>query len=212
MGQDRPNTILIRLKAALLLAGATNAAARLDAARPILAQGNDDGIQSLALRHCREYGLDPAWILGGQEQAAAPPGPCATLTPVFAMSATHPVTGRWQLREIERIALAPPLLGPSRFVIRMDSRALEPRIRQGAYLVVDTDQDAASGTGEDVLAAPFAMDIQGEGLVVRLLRYDSRMDRLELSALDHRTPSLTLSRDAEQCRVVGRVVWVAQML
>lgn len=215
MGQDARNAILIRLKAALLAKGAADAAKRLDIVRSLLATQDDAAIRSLARRHCREYALNPAWILEGRErETALLPDAATTWAPVFAMAATHPGTGRWQLREIERIALAPFMLGPSRFVIRMDSAALEPRIRRGAYLVVDTAEDAgaarndAAERGVSEPTAPFAMDIRGKGLVVCMLPDGQG----ELAALRQKEVEGVLSGEAVPTRIVGRVVWVAQSL
>ena len=58
------------------------------------------------------------------------------------MSCVNPGTGRWQRREIERIALSAAILAPGRFVSRMEERCLEPRIVQGAYMVIDTEDDS----------------------------------------------------------------------
>lgn len=136
------------------------------------------------------------------------------------MASIHPRTGRWRLAEVERIALAPSLLSPTRFVTRMDSRALEPRIRLGAYLIVDTAQELVPATSvAPTTAMPpteeasvFAVDLHGEGLVVRLARYVSALNRLELLALERKAPTLVVPGDDPDCRVVGRVVWVAQDL
>jgi hypothetical protein len=166
------------------------------------------------LRHCREYGIDPRIILGEDVLGHAPAR--TVMTSVFAMDAVHPRTGRWRLREIERIALPSRLLGPTRFLTRMEGHALEPRIRQGAYLLVDTSQDLPPARSHDAsdleTGVLFALDILGEGLVVRLTRYDDTRDSFELAALDGAVPPMAVPRGEEGGRIVGRVVWVAQEL
>ena len=216
MEQDARNAIFLRLREALLARGAKDAARRLDIVRSVLDTQDDAALNSLALRHCREFDLDPAWILHGQGEPAVPETPVAW-APVFAMSATHPRTGRWQLREIERIALAPSILSPSRFVTRMDSPALEPCIHKGAYLVVDTAQDTigppnVAPQAADAATVPFAMDIQGQGLVVRMLPSRRNPAQAQPAACDTGEAGAGYVRDGEHARIVGRVVWVAQTL
>ncbi len=202
--------LLARLQLALEAKGENKAAQRLLVATGYYANDDEAGITSLVMRHCREYGIDPREVLGdGAPQCTSR----TVMTPVFTMAATHPRTGRWRLAEIERIALSARLLGPTRFVTRMDDRALEPRIRQGAYLVVDTAQELPpSGVRAGEQGVPFALDLSGEGLVVRLTCYDRCRDCFELAALDSAQPPRTVPRETAGCRVVGRVVWVAQEL
>ncbi|EFL53052.1 hypothetical protein DesfrDRAFT_0100 [Solidesulfovibrio fructosivorans JJ]] len=217
MGQEARDSILARLKTALRTRGAKDAVDRLDLITCALTTEMDAAaFYAWVMRYCREYDLDPDWVFDGKGRDAPPDCPVA-MTPVFAMSSTHPRTGRWLLREIERIALAPRIVGPSRFVIRMDSPALEPRIRKGAYLVVDTRRDAVDGTDAALPTreetVPFAMDIQGKGLVVRMLPYGQGADRKIAGKDDSLAVEDVVTGDiAGHARIVGRVVWVAQTL
>ena len=201
MGQAGQSRIIKRLGQALTAQGAYGAARRLAGAQPLLQFHDDDAIRSLALRHCREYSLNPDWVLLGQ---GCPPCASCELTPVFAMSRIHPVTGRWRIAEIERIALAPGILASGRFVTCMEGTGLEPRIRHGAYLVVDTREVRVPDTLET--QAFFAVAMRGEGLVVRLAHWDWEAGRVVLYDLRPRSLPLFAPRDG----VVGRVVWVAQ--
>jgi len=217
MGQQARDAILARLKTALCARGANDGANRLDLLTSALTADMDAAaFGSWIMRHCREYDLDPDWIFQGKGRDAPPDCPVA-MTPVFAMAVTHPRTGHWQLREIERIALAPRIVGPSRFVIRMDSPALEPRIHKGAYLVVETCQDArdrpqAAAPQTQGKTAPFALDILGKGLVVRMLPYGGGDDG-ETTGEDSGIPlEEAVIGDTGHARIVGRVVWVAQAL
>lgn len=210
MESQNKHPVFVRLGQALQAIGAHHAARRLELAQSLFEKRDDTGIRSLALRHCREYGLDATWILQGQGQGPDSAGLPPDLTPVFAMTSVHPRTGRWRLEEVERIALSPEILSPTRFVTRMDSRALEPRLRLGAYLVVDTALDRIPG--KDDPDAALAVDVRGEGLVVRMARYDRRSNMLELAALDRTLPPLVVPCGEPESRVVGRVVWVAQAL
>lgn len=217
MGRKIRHPILERLTQALEAKGHCLASRHLEMACALIDGQDEACLRALALEHCRRYGLDLRRILQGHETpqgAAGAPG----YTPVFSMASIHPRTGRWRLAEIERIPFPPALLSPSRFVTRMDSRALEPFIRLGAYLVVDmsreivtvapaADPDTPSGN-----APVFAVEVPGEGLVVRLAFYDAGCDRLELQAVAPQAPPLAVPGQEPGCRVVGRVVWMAQEL
>jgi len=209
MEQEHGLDIIERLARALTAHGAHAAAKRLAWAHPLLAQGDGAALRSLALRHCREYALDADWVLLGRGRPEND-APLPELTPVYAMSSVNPDTGRWQRREIERIALSPDILSPGRFVSRMEERCLEPRIFQGAYLVIDTGDGSVPEDRES--QAAFALDMRGEGLVVRLARRDRTVDRLELFGLTPDCPPLFTPPDNPETRVLGRVVWVAQPL
>ncbi|MHC1710784.1 MAG: helix-turn-helix transcriptional regulator [Solidesulfovibrio sp.] len=214
MGPVVHHPILVRLERALLAIGASHAARRLELLTPALQSQDNKQLESMALRHCREYGLDSVWILTGHGEAGGvhpfSSGGVSELTPVFAMTSVYPQSGRWRLKEIERIPLAPELLSPTRFVTRMDGRCLEPRIRHGAYLVVDTARGQVP-EGSDA-STPFAVDVQGEGLVVRLARYERSANRLELTGVEPNVPPFVVPCGAPDSRVVGQVVWVAQSL
>ena len=58
----------------------------------------------------------------------------------------------------------------------------------------------------------FAVDLVGEGLVIRLARRDVQTDSLRLTALAPTTPPLRLPLAETGHRLLGRVVWVAQLL
>ena len=195
--------IRIRLLHALTAKGnietARAFAATFDATTP-----GPDETMALVDKACRTYDLDRAWILHGENGMDV-----AQETPVFAMQRVSPASGRWQLEEVERIMLGTSILGPGRFVTKMESRALEPNIRQGAYVVVDTEQDRVPA--DNATAAAFAVDIHGEGLVVRLARMRDA-DHLELFSADSHLPPVVVPLGDSDSRVVGRVVWVAQTL
>jgi hypothetical protein len=209
MVHEARHRILTRLASALATIGAVDAIRRLELLTPSLLDQDVERLESLVKWHCCEFCLDSAWILTGQRGMSDDPV-VPERTPVFAMFSVHPRNGRWRRKEVEHIALPPEVLARTRFVTRMESRVLEPRIRQGAYLVVDTDLDAIPETSDP--DAVFAVDVLGEGLVVRLARYDRNAGRLELTGLEPGVPPCSIPYGAPDSRVIGRVVWVAQML
>ena len=183
-----------------------------------IAQYDETALRDWVLRHYGQYAIDPVWVLTGHGQ---PPDVGAladiTETPVFALAPIDPGNGHWAPRPIETIRLAPELLGSSRFVVKMDNRAMEPRIRQGAYLVVDADDVAIPRNPLETAPSPesakvFAVAVTGEGLLVRLVVHDPNRNRLVLTSLDPDYPPLFIPQPNADSRVVGRVVWLAQNL
>lgn len=182
-----------------------------------VATADENALRDWVLRHHVRYGLDPAWILTGSGQAPFPQQDnLPPSVPVFSMTSIDQRTGRWSPLIRERIVLPPSLLSPSRFVVRQEDRSMEPRLRLGAYLVVETEhvtvpvrQAAETAPGQGDL---FAVDLVGEGLVIRLARRDVQTDSLRLTALAPTTPPLRLPLAETGHRLLGRVVWVAQLL
>ncbi len=221
MGHDAVYSILSRLRQAIATKDAVQAVRSVELLPPLFQTPNQDAaLRAWVARQCREYGLNADWVLTGHGKppVAARPVAATPLVPVFAMASVHPQSRRWRLVETERISLPPALLSPSRLVIRMNSRVLEPRIRQQAYLVVDTTQTRVpcQADGPPVPNASlhpiFAVDILDEGLVVRMARSNRESGTLELFGLHPEYPPLTVPGDEPTSRVVGRVVWVIQTL
>lgn len=220
MGHDTRHPLRNRLTRAL--AARTTGTARCSAFPPPPPvpdnDANEASIREWVLRHHARYGLDPIWILTG-----IGPGPDGTrpqpqpVTPVYAMSAVDPRSGDWRPEVVDRIRLGPELIGQGQFVIRMEDRSMEPRIRCGAYLIVDPGQVRLP----EKPTAPrpvrpdghiFALNMPGEGLVVRLTQVEKTTERVELVALAECTPPLFLSREAADRLLQGRVVRLAQNL
>lgn len=213
MGNNTSNPIRLRLFQAL------EAIPAAEPARHDLAALTDEpALRDWILRNHKRLGLDPVWLLTGVEQPGRPATSDESLdVPVFSAVAVDSRTGHWRPLVRERIRLPASLVCPGRFVIRMETRAMEPRLRLGAYLVVDegqtappllvVDQEPAQAAQNPI----FAVDVPGEGLVVRLACLDDRRQRLVLTGLDPSSPPYCLPRQADY-RVVGRVIWVAQTL
>ena len=219
MGHDTHHPIRKRLAQALT---ATIECLSRDVARlpsPAPDAGEDERrLREWVLRHHARYGLDPIWILTGVGQ------PSSTLrqtddrlTPVFAMSAIDPHTGSWRPYVVERIALGPELIDQDQFVLRMDDRSMEPRIRQGAYLIVDPHQKtlpekSPSPEPAGLQGRIFAVEVPGEGLVARITQVETPAHRVLLSSLCDNGQVRILPRTMAQKLVKGRVIRIAQSL
>lgn len=218
MGHDTANSIHQRLRQALVARGTADEAGDEADRRELATLRDESALREWVLRHHARLGFDPVWVLTGVDRSPGHPEPQGDgLSPVYAAGSVDPRTGHWRRHVREHVSLPPTVVRPGRFVVRMESRAMEPRLRLGAYLVVDANQDAVPALLADqdpatVAQGPvFAVDVPGEGLVVRLARRDERLDRLVLTGLAPAGTPFFLS-SLSDCRILGRVVWVAQTL
>lgn len=168
----------------------------------------------------RACGLEPDWVLYGQEPVSrwengpvVPAGvyePSAayaatpTRTAVYAMTRTDPETGAWAKECLESIALPESLSRPQLLVVKMDNTSMEPGIRRDALIGIDCD-DAPVRSGEI-----YALDMTGEGLVVKRVARDLENQRLLLLSDNpsHQPQSLPLENPG--VGIIGKVVWVIQ--
>lgn len=137
-------------------------------------------------------------------------GDGALFMPVFAMDATDAQTGRWRIRETERIALPADLVSPARFVVRMKDDALEPQVRRGAYLLIDTSGNHVPPPGG--CEGLYAVSWPGHGLLIRPISFDASRRRLALADKRPARTPFRLNADGPDEHVVGRVVWIIQPL
>lgn len=167
----------------------------------------------------RACGLEPDWILYGQEPATrnadgAPPagvrepGAAYAAVPnraaVYAMTRTDQETGAWVRDPLESIPLPDSLIRPNLVVVRMDNTSMDPGIRRNAYVGIDcADNPLRSGE-------IYALDMPGEGLVIKRVVRDLENKRLLLVADNpaHHPQSLPLENPG--VGVVGKAIWVIQ--
>lgn len=168
----------------------------------------------------RACGLEPDWILYGQEPASrfAPeavagvhePGAAyAAATParatVYAMPRTDPGTGAWVKDGLESIPLPDALVRADLLVVRMDNGSMEPGIRYNAYVGIDC-ADVAPLRGGEI----YALDMPGEGLIIKRVVRDVEKQRLVLVADMPQYPTISLPLDNPGVGVLGKAVWVIQ--
>ncbi len=167
----------------------------------------------------RSLGLEPDWVLYGQEPVsrredftlgaavrdplgdyAAAPAKAA----VFAMHPTDPDTGAWRRDPLETIPLFDRLKRPNLIVVKMDSTSMEPLIRRDAYVGIDGD-DTRLRSGEI-----YALDIPGEGLVIKRVVRDLELKRLTLLADNPAHQPQNFPLDNPGITPVGKAVWIIQ--
>lgn len=167
----------------------------------------------------RSLGLEPDWVLYGQEPAsrregfsletgvretaAEYAGPPARTT-VYAMTPTDSETGAWARQGLETIPLIDHLKRPNLLVVKMDGTSMEPLIRRGAYVGIDCD-DTRFRSGEI-----YALDVPNEGLVIRRISRDLETKRLCLLPDNPSHQAQNLPLDNPGVKPVGKAVWVIQ--
>jgi len=170
----------------------------------------------------RACGLEPDWILYGQEPASRREGfamaegvsgvretaheyaAAPARTTVYAMARTDPETGAWLRESLECIPLIESLSRPHLLVVKMDNACMEPVIRHGAYVGIDCNV-VRIRTGEI-----YALDFPGEGLVIKRVVRDLEAKRLSLLADNPSHPVQHLPLETPGITPIGKAIWVIQ--
>ena len=170
----------------------------------------------------RACGLEPDWVLYGQEPVSRREGfnpgtglvgvretateyaAAPTRAMVYAMARTAPETGAWLREGLESIPLIESLARPHLLVVKMDNAGMEPIIRRGAYVGIDCE-DVRMRSGEI-----YALDFPGEGLVIKRVVRDLEAKRLSLLADNPAHQPQHLPLENPGVSPVGRAVWVIQ--
>ncbi|EFL53053.1 putative phage repressor [Solidesulfovibrio fructosivorans JJ]] len=170
----------------------------------------------------RACGLEPDWILYGQEPASRRAGfnladgvagvretaneyaAAPMRATVYAMARTNSESGSWIRESLESIPLIESLSRPHLLVVKMDNAGMEPVIRHGAYVGIDCD-DVRLRTGEI-----YALDFPGEGLVIKRVVRDLEAKRLSLLPDNPSHPAQHLPLETPGITPIGKAVWVIQ--
>lgn len=174
------------------------------------------------LKLYRTHGLNPDWILEGvdpqylKEVVSAPKGLNETMAvyslsrprfrtlQVYSMTEYPDRQGYSHVAPIEAITVPEHFYRPALMVVKMDSTAMEPLIRRGAYVGIDRDQ-------RQILSGEiYAVAVPPEGLAVKRVSHDTESSRLMLKSENPVHHDQTLSMEAFQESIVGRAIWVIQ--
>ncbi|GAB7082020.1 LexA family transcriptional regulator [Megalodesulfovibrio paquesii] len=183
------------------------------------------------LKLFEKYGLNPDWLKSGlgpmylkseqgyepydgpqaaslREEAAkyAEPDSKAQIVTVFGMQGIDAATGKWMPKSIGKLSIPLSLARTSITVVKMDASSMEPLIRRGAYVGLDTDQ-------KNILSGElYGVFIPFEGLGIRRIFLDEEKGRFVLRTENPDHPEQYLPVEKRDERVVGRAVWVLQQL
>lgn len=95
---------------------------------------------------------------------------------------------------------------PGLLVIRVDSTGMEPNIRKGAYVGIDTKQQNIS-SGE-----LYGVRLPYEGLVLKRAYIDMQNKTLTLRSENPAHPEVFLPLEGHEAHIVGRVSWILQRM
>lgn len=175
-----------------------------------------------------KFGLNPDWLkkgLGpmylrtenGYEPVDGPnpgilfeagrygePEASGVLVTVYSMSCDGSDEEGWKLRPESKLNIPQNFASPSVEVVRMDAASMEPVVRRGAYVGLDTAQrNVVSGELYGVYV-PF------EGLALKRIFLDAENSRFILRSENRSHPDQYVSVDKIGSRIHGRTVWVLQ--
>lgn len=177
-----------------------------------------------------QFGLNPDWLKRGSgpmflrtEHGYAPvdaPPPlrvCEDPAKYGGMDAKNVVVPVYSTHNVPEggITLASPvgrLAVPQSFadkglaVIRVDNSGMEPYIRRGAYVGIDTGAHTVS-SGE-----MYGVNLPYEGLVLKRGFVDAQNGKLVLRSDNPAHPEFTLPLEGHDRYIAGRVVWVLQRI
>jgi len=95
---------------------------------------------------------------------------------------------------------------PGLLVVRIDVTNMEPNIRKGAYVGIDTTQTHVS-SGE-----LYGVKLPYEGLVLKRVFIDMQNETLTLHSANPAHPEVSLPLEGHEAHIVGHVSWILQRM
>ena len=174
----------------------------------------------------RKYGLNPDWVLNGTNpmylrpatgygvDAASDAGLLQEEHAAYGKDYSHPtsvkvhasaiVNGEVGLVVVDNLTIPMPLHTRGLLVLRLDDKSMEPTVRKGAFVGIDTMNKRLS-SGE-----LFGVVLPHEGHSVRLAIVDNSAEKLLLRSCNTDIPDQTVPLCDHEKFVAGRVHWVIQ--
>lgn len=176
----------------------------------------------------KELGLSAEWLLlgsgktesdmsirrlgpGSPTDAACVVGPddatpIGRVVPVHTAAAGGPAMERWEPEAICQVCIPLTYYRESILIVQIEGRSMEPEIRSGAFVGLDTDQRDLV-TGEK-----YGVRVPYEGLTVKRIFVDPKARELVLRSINPEHPEMRVPLDDRDGLIVGRAVWVMQGL
>ena len=123
---------------------------------------------------------------------------------VTVYSTQSATDGTEEMPVLGRLTIPQSFLSPGLLVIRSESASMEPHIRKGAFVGIDTAQRHVSSG--DIYAVKFSY----EGLLLKRAYADTQNSRFLLRSEDPAHPEVSLPFEGHAAHIVGRVAWVLQ--
>ena len=174
----------------------------------------------------RKFGLNPDWVLSGTSpmylrsstgygsDAASEAGMLQEEHAIYGKDYSHPtpvkvhasaiVSGGVGLVPVDTLTIPMPLHTKGLLVLRVDDKSMEPAVRKGAFVGIDTMNKRLS-SGE-----LFGVVLPHEGHTVRLVIVDNNAEKLILRSCSADIPDQAVPLDEYQTFIAGRVHWVIQ--
>ena len=125
-----------------------------------------------------------------------------TVVSVYSM---QPCTGQEQekggLRVVGKLSIPLSLAGEGLKVFLLDSTGMEPLLRKGAHIGVDTNQK------QIVSGELYAVNLPYEGVGIKRIFPDSAKSQALLRAENPQHPEITLPLETLGESILGRIVW-----
>lgn len=144
---------------------------------------------------------DPACVVGPDDAT-----PIGRVVPVHAMAAGGPALEHWEPEPIAHVCIPLTYYRESILIVQIEGRSMEPEIRSGAFVGLDTDQR------ELVTGEKYGVRVPYEGLTVKRLFIDPKAKELVLRSINPEHPEMRVPLDERDGLIVGRAVWVMQGL
>lgn len=176
----------------------------------------------------QKYGLDLNWLLTGEPavheyvpniknigpMGESQPAPqicpnCSTdfaghIVDVYSTIGAGPAREHWEPEPLFQVCIPERFYWQNLIVIRVEGSSMEPMIRKGAFVGLDTAQTWI------VAGEIYAVRIPYEGLTLKRVFVDPEHDRLRLQSENPTHPEQFLPIDGREDLVVGKAVWVMQ--
>lgn len=95
---------------------------------------------------------------------------------------------------------------PGLYVIRFDASSMEPFVKKGAYVGLDTTQHSV------VSGELYGINMPHEGVVIKRVYVDAPNNSLVLKSENPAHPSITLPISEQHNNIVGLVGWILQKM
>lgn len=145
--------------------------------------------------------IDTACVVGPDDQT-----PVGRVVPVHAMAAGGLALEHWEPEPIAHVCIPLTYYRESILIVQISGRSMEPEIRHGAFVGLDTDKRQL------VAGEKFGVRIPYEGLTVKRVFIDPKAKELVLRSINPEHPEMRVPMDEREGLIVGQAVWVMQGL
>jgi phage repressor protein C with HTH and peptisase S24 domain len=132
--------------------------------------------------------------------------PVGRVVPVYAMAAAGQALEAWESDAICQICIPVTYYRESILIVQIKGHSMEPEIHDGAFVGLNTEERGI------VAGERYGVRIPYEGLTVKRIFVDPQAGELILKSINPEHPPMRVVLDGRDDLIVGRAVWVMQML